>query len=224
MTKHDQRELQIVDVKGTLSDPPRNELVSPKTRPSRVTPADVLDGLRSMKGADGVMERIPALGDIAVWHEVAYWSVCESTGSALVHDGPLFWDLDDSSFNLQFHVVNCTVLFLGAETFAGPTGQPITPPPTLNGQVWCELDAPADGYYLFVSNLDRAFLQGTSEIEFCIDNMPLGQVTLQPGGQGRHSFLLHLPLGRHRFLIRQVTGGFFFYSVTAWNVPGPSHA
>jgi hypothetical protein len=223
--KHEERELRIVDVKETLSVPQILKLAPRESQPARLTNADALEDLRSMKGADALIKRIPALGDIAVWHEVAYWAVCESSGSALVHDGPLYWDHDDQSFNLQFNSLNCWVNFIGRDTFLGPTGQPITPPQNLSGQVWCELDAPAEGYYLFVANLYRVFEGGPSIVEFCIDHVSLGQaaITLGTGGS-RHSFLLHLPLGRHRFLIKQVDGAFAFRSVSAWHVPSPSHA
>jgi hypothetical protein len=218
MAKHEERELRIVDVKGTLSAPEAHEqLALPKSEPSRLTPADALKVLRSMKGAAGLIKRVPALGNPAGWHEVAHWGVCNSGGSALVHGGPLYWDLDDSAFNLQFHVLNCSAVFHGAETFLGPTGEPITPPQNLTGQVWCELDVPVQGVYLFVARFQRLFLGGPSEVEFCIDNVSLGQVTLTQVVNKR-SFVLRLSPGRHRFQIRQVEGSFVFKSVSAWHV------
>ena len=221
MTNYEERELRIVDVKGTLSVPQIHKLAAPlESRPVRLTSADALESLRSMKGASDAIERIPALGDITVWQEVAYWAVCGSSGSALVHDGPLFWDHDDQSFNLQFLALNCWVAFVGRDTFVGPTGQAITPPQNLTGQVWCELDTPSNGYYLFVANLYRFFLQGPSVVEFGIDDASLGHATI-PSAFIRHSFLLKLPQGRHRFLIKQVDGAFLFRSVSAWHVPGP---
>lgn len=224
MAKHHEFELRIVEVKGSLPVQKMRKLVPPVLPPSRPTPAEALEGMRAMKGAAAAIQAIPALQDITNWREVGFWGVCESTGAAVLHDGPLFWNHDDpGTGNLQFYALNCLVLFWGNEDLFEPPGPTITPPQNQDGQVWCDMFVQDGGYYLFaahvLSNLEPP--DYTSLIEFGIDDVSLGQVTLSSGAGGppNYFFLLWLSPGYHRFLVKQVNGIFYFRSVTAWFFP-----
>ena len=91
MEKHDESELRIIEVKGSLPAQQARRPVPPTLHRSTPTRAEALEGLRSMKGAASVIERLPALGDITMWGETAFWSVNEIKGAAF---DPFFWDCD----------------------------------------------------------------------------------------------------------------------------------
>jgi hypothetical protein len=173
-----------------------------------------------MRGAASVIERIPARGDITTWGETAFWGVNESKGAAL-HFGPLFWDLDfDGAFSLAFAYLNNIVGFWGTEEMEVLPGPPVTPPPFPTGQIWCELDVASSGYYLFVTyvipNLEPP--DYVAYVEFCIDYNSLGQQPLL-ATYPLHAFVLRLNPGVHRFTIKQVSGIFYFRTLTAWHIP-----
>jgi hypothetical protein len=220
MEKHDESELRIIEVKGSLPAQQARRPVPPKLHRSAPTRAEALEGLRSMKGAASVIERLPVLGNITAWGEAAFWSVCEIKGAAF---DPFFWDCDfaNNGFSVGFAYDNCVVMFWGTELLFSLEGD-ITPPQTLTGQVWCDLDVPAPGYYLFVAqveaNLDPP--DYVASVEFCLDSLSIGQRQLFAVGPFEQYFLLALGAGIHRFIIKQVSGIFHFTPLTAWNI-GP---
>src|SRR5215471_20810108 len=61
MAKHEESELRIVDVKGTFPLRQIRKPTPPVSRHSRLTPEEALKGLRSMKGATGVIELVPTI-------------------------------------------------------------------------------------------------------------------------------------------------------------------
>ena len=67
MEKHDESELRIIEVKGSLPAQQARRPVPPALHRSTPTRAEALEGLRSMKGAASVIERLRALGDITMW-------------------------------------------------------------------------------------------------------------------------------------------------------------
>lgn len=221
MAKHEDHELRIMKVTGSL--PPRqmrNPVPAgrPRTRPTR---AEALDRLRSMKGANSVIERIPALGNTSAWGEVAFWSVNETNGEAL-HSGPEFWNCDfTGNWSVAFAYDNGYVMFWGTELLYDPPGENVEPPGNLTGQVWCELNVKVSGYYLFVAQVSA---NGdppdyTAWIECGIDGNSLGQIELFAVGPYTQTFLVQLSPGIHRFSITQVKGILFFQSLTAWQIP-----
>jgi hypothetical protein len=112
-------------------------------------------------------------------------------------------------------------MFWGTETISEPPGPWITPPQNLTGQVWCDLNAPDFGYYLFVAQVQA---NGDPHdygacIECGIDDLFLGQRQLFAVGPYEQFFLLELPAGIHRFAIKQVSGIIFFLGLTAWQIP-----
>lgn len=220
MEKHDESELRIIAVDGSLPAQQARKPVLPTFRRSAPTRAEALEGLRSMKGAASVIERLPSLGNITTWGETAFWSVCEIKGAAF---DPFFWDCDffSNGFSVCFACDNCVVTFWGTEPVGSLEGITITPPQTLTGQVWCDLDVPAPGYYLFVAQVEANGdpLGYEATVEFCLDYSSIGQRNLVAGGAYQQYFLLNLAGGIHRFIIRQASGIFHFRTLTAWNIP-----
>ena len=223
MANNDEHELRIVDVRGSLQLKAPCKPVLPPKRPAP-TREEALEHVRSMRGAASVIERIPALGDINTWGEVAFWGVNHSTGAAL-HFGPLFWNLDCFGDSLAFFHLNDIVGFWGAEPIGLPPGPSVTPPlyPDPIGQIWCELNVAASGYYVFVAymipNLEppdyRAYVQ------FYIDDISLRQEPLI-AAYPLHSFVVRLDPGVHRFTIKQLSGIFYFQTLTAWHILVPT--
>jgi|1186.fasta_scaffold10488_3 hypothetical protein len=101
MEKHDEPELRIIEVKGSLPAQQTRRPVPPTLHRSAPTRAEALEDLRSMKGADVVIKRLPALGNTTMWGEKAFWSVNEIRGTAF---DPFFWDCDfaNNGFSVVF--------------------------------------------------------------------------------------------------------------------------
>jgi hypothetical protein len=219
VAKHDESELRIIEMKGSLPVQHSRRPVPPMLNRSAPTQAEALEGLRSMKGAATVIERLPALGDTTTWGETAFWSVCETKGAAF---DPFFWDCDfaNNGFSVGFAYDNCVVMFWGTEPIGGLEGI-IIPPGTLTGQVWCDMDVRVSGYYLFAAQVGA---NGdppdyVASVEFCLDYSSIGERQLFAVGPYEQYFLLELSVGIHRFIIRQKSGIFHFRTLTAWNIP-----
>jgi hypothetical protein len=219
MEKHAESELRIIEVKGSLPAQEARRPVTPTLQRSAPTRAEALEGLRSMKGAASVIERLPALGDTTVWGETAFWSVHEVKGAAF---DPFFWDCDFASngFSLAFADLNSVVMFWGSEPLFSLEGD-IAPPPNLTGQVWCDLDVPAPGYYLFVAQVgaNGEPPDYVATVEFRLDDSSIGYRNLFASGPPEQHFLLNLTAGIHRFIIRQAAGIFHFRTLSAWHIP-----
>jgi hypothetical protein len=218
MEKHDQSELRIIEVKRSLPAQQARRPVPPTLHRSRPTRAETLEGLRSMKGAASVIEHVPALGDITMWVETAFWGVNEIKGAAF---DPFFWDCDffSNGFSVAFAYLNGVVTFWGTDLLGSLEGD-ITPPQNLTGQVWCDLDVPAPGYYLFAAQVEANGEAGyLASVEFCLDYLSISQRQLVGGGAYEQYFLLELTAGIHRFTIKQVSGIFHFRALSAWNIP-----
>ncbi len=221
MTNRHELELQIVEVKKPLAPTKLSRSVRPMQRRPAPTRVEALEALRAIKGAESVIARVPALGQIGVWGEVASWNACEATGAA--EDLPFLWgcDFPGASWSMFDGSANCLPFFAGKENFGD-----IIPPQNIAGagQVWCYLNAPVNGLYLFVVQVetyvsDFESPNYTATIECVIDTDDLGEVTIPTGVVVNHPFLVGLPAGQHKFVIVQGTGAFFFQNLTAWTVP-----
>jgi len=223
MEKHDESELRIIEVKGSLPARQARRPVPPTLHRSAPTRAEALKGLRSMRGTASVIERLPALGDITMWGETAFWSVNEIKGAAF---DPFFWDCDfaaSAGFSVGYAFGNSVLWFSGTEPLFNLEGINITPPQNLTGQVWCDLDVPAPGYYLFGAQVDTDGYAGyVASVEYCLDYSSIGQRQIFGDSELAQYFLLELAAGIHRFIIRQASGAIFFRTLTAWSIPvGP---
>jgi hypothetical protein len=154
MTTRRESELQIVEVKAPLSPKKLPRPMRPPQRRPAPTRAEALEAIRATKGAESVIARVPALGQIGVWGDLASWNACQTTGAA---DGiPTFWSCDfDATYTLSYCFEYCLPFFAAEETVAGT-------PKTVGGvgQVWCYLNAPASGLYLFVVQVETPPITG----------------------------------------------------------------
>jgi hypothetical protein len=231
MAKHDESELRIVEVKGSLPirqlPGPVRAMPQPRRAPTR---AEALEAVQSMKGAASVIERISMLGDITSWNEFAHWGLREQTGAAV--GGSLFvWNCDFfPGFEMgdAYNYASGLIPSLGAVYFLGANPGEGVEPPAGTGEVWCYMDVPLNNSYLFVAQVltsldehDKASFECCS-FECWIDTSSLGTVTAVAGGPINFPFLAQLSSGPHRFVLQQVTGPLLFVSLTAWQIPYPT--
>lgn len=194
------------------------------TPPPSKTPREALDALRQADGAETVIDRLPMLERPEVWGEVASFTVCETSGTAL--GGTFVWDADfpGNSLTVFDAETNCYAYFAGAEDLGG-----LIPPQTLTGQVWCHFAAPTTGYYLFLPSAQTYVDQYYgpdyyAAVECLINGASFGEFQMRPGHHLNQPLIANLaatqdPDLAHRFTIRQVTGGVFFWSLQVWNIP-----
>jgi hypothetical protein len=219
MTNLEELELRIVEVKEPLTPTKLPGSIRTLQRRPAPTRAQALEALQATKGAASLIERIPALGQIGVWGELASWNACQTTGAA--EGGVFLWgcDFPGASWTMFDGSANCLPYFAGSENFEG-----IAPPRNITGQVWCYLNAPVDATYLFVAQLetymeDYAYPGYTASVDCFIDSEFLGKVTFPTGVVVNPPFLVGLSAGLHNFQIVQVSGAFFFLNLTAWVIP-----
>jgi hypothetical protein len=205
---------------GEVQSPPK------AIRPPARTPHEALETLRQAEGAESAIARLPTLAQPEVWHEVAYFDVCETRGTAYI--GVFVWDADflGQYLDLFDAKANCYVYFAGAEENGW-----ITPPSALTGQIWCHFRAPETGYYLFLPHAQTYvdvpwWPDYYAAVECLIDDHSFGQFQMSPGHHLHQPMTANLaatespdPTLAHRFTMRQVTGGVFFWSLTIWNIP-----
>jgi hypothetical protein len=214
MAGRDEFELRVVEAMETL---PAMKLAGPGA-PTRLraapTPAEALAAVRATKGAASVIKRVPGLEQTNLWEEIAHWNVCETKGAATEI---MVWDCDfpGTSWRVRDALSNCFAFFAGAEQLGE-----VLPPQTFTGQVWCFLDAPRTGDYLFVAQMQTDGLDGSvATVDCFIDSWSFGTLTLHSGQSNNHPFVAHLAAGHHQFTIKQITGGLFFERLTAWQIP-----
>lgn len=220
MAKRDDFELRVVESMKSL---PARQLAKPARpirRPSAPTPDEALEALRATKGAASVIKSVPMLERTDLWGQTAYWDVRETRGIAV--DGVSLWDFDCPG-GVIGPCDNCNnryAYFAGVENLGY-----IYPPGTLTGQVWCNLDVPAAGPYTFLAQLgtyqETDYYQPdfVAVVECFIDSISFGTRTLYPGPAVNVPFVTMLSAGAHQFQIKQVTGGFYFFSLSAWPIP-----
>jgi hypothetical protein len=215
--KDDKAELRIVEVNKPFAPAKVARLVPRVDRRSPPTRAEALEAIRAMRGSAALFERLPALGQVEAWNEAAQWNICQSTGAAV--DGVFIWDCDfpGVAWSTFDGYANCIAYFSGAEALGG-----VVPPQPISGQVWCYLDA-GEGVYVFGAQVETYTDEYygpdyVAVVEFCMDDQFLGTRTLVPGVAATEYFAVSLSAGLHRFLIRQISGSFFFQSLTAWPI------
>lgn len=220
MSKREEFELRVVESMALLPARQLARPAIPMRRRSVPTRAEALEAIRAAKNAASIIKHVPMLERIETWVDAAYWDVCKTTGAA--EGGVFLWDCDFPGyfFDMAQGSENCIAYFAGAsEDLAG-----IFTPQELTGQVWCYLNAPVTGTYLFVAQVETYLMEYygpdyVAVVEFAIDYSSLGTRTLYPGQPFYQSFLVKLSAGPHTFMIWQKTGALFFEGLTAWNVP-----
>ncbi len=218
MANRDEFELRVVESMECLTARQLARQGPTMRRRAAPTRAEALEALRAAKGAASVIERIPMLRHPDIWGDPSYWDIAETKGAA--RGGVFLWDCDfpGNIWNTLDGYANRIAYFAGAENLGG-----IIPPNKLTGQVWCYLEVPVDAYYTFVAQVqtypDQYYGPDyVAVIECRIDDLSFGTRTLIPGHGYNLPFVVVLSPGHHRFEIRQVSGAFFFESLTAWAV------
>ena len=214
-----ENEIQMIEVKGSLSVPQIRRPAPPKRNRPAPTPAGALEALRSMNGAASVMERIPGLRNTDAWVEVAWWGPYGTRGSALYSSGPFIWDCDfGAEFSMDYAYLNPSLEFRGADPIPWPGVPSVTPPPSdVTGRIWCHWNAPSDGYYVFAAQLTPGGeFDEVSYVQCGIDDVPFHITKVLDMGQ--QPFVANLTAGIHKFYINQTQGTLVFYGLTAWQV------
>lgn len=169
----------------------------------------VLRSLKATPGADELLTRAPEFGSLALWKEIAYFSVCRKSGSARWLD---IWDADhfDGFTDMQRCVNDCRAWFSANGFTAWGSGQ------TKTGRVNCYFNAPAAANYVCNARLQSYPATAGAVVECLIDNSSFGPLSWSGTIDQPHP--CSLSAGGHHFRIRQVSGSFFFLSLTVYQV------
>jgi len=169
----------------------------------------VLRSLKATPGADEILKRAPDFGELALWKEIAYFSVCRKGGAARWLD---IWDADhfDGFTDMQRCVNDCRAWFSADGFTTWGSAQ------TKTGRVNCYFNAPAAGNYVCNARLQSYPATAGAVVECLIDNSSFGPLSWSGTIDQPHPCTLSV--GGHHFRIRQVSGSFFFLSLTVYQV------
>lgn len=168
-----------------------------------------LAALKKTTGAEEILEKIPQLGVLDAWGKIAYFSVCAKSGAATYLD---IWDADhfDGFTDMQRSLDDCRAWFSGDGYTAWGCGQ------TKSGRVNCYFRAPAAGTYVCNARLQSFPSTSLAIVECLIDNASFGPLPFTGTIDQPHPCTLGA--GYHHFRIRQMSGSFFFLSLTVFRV------
>jgi hypothetical protein len=200
---HPEFELKVIE--SLESYPPREEREGISSTDLVTTPEEALEALKATKGAEAIFDQIPNIGDLSLWFPTAYFSVCRKTGSARYLD---IWDADhfDGFTDMQRCVSDCRAWFSADGYDYWGSGQ------TKTGRINCYFTVSAAGNYTCNAKLQS--YGGSALVECLIDNSSFG--FLPVNGTINQPHPCNLSAGGHHFRIRQVSGSFFFLSLTVW--------
>ena len=200
--------MKMLESKEVLKTEPRPRRV----RKVSVKPStqEIVRAFKQAAGYDNIIARIPKAETVAGWEkgtQVAYFSVCSKSGAARYLD---IWDCDHFDFftDMQRCVTDCRAWFshLGYATWGSPQ--------TATGRINCYFNAAVAGDYSCVAQLQSYPSTSGATVECLIDshsfgNLPFTGTIIQP-------HFSSLSAGGHHFRIRQVSGAFFFLSLTVY--------
>jgi len=185
-----------------------------KRRVTRVMPAKIIiapkilvRALKATAGAKELIKHIPTLAKWQAWSPTATFSVCQKTGTAKYLD---IWDADhfDGFTDMQRCITDCRAWFSAdGYTFWDS-------PQTKTGRINCYFRAPSTGNY--VCNAQLQSHAGPAMVECLIDSHSYGPLPFNGSINQPHPW--PLSAGYHSFRIRQISGSFFFISLTVWKV------
>ncbi len=180
-----------------------------RVRPARppVAARTVLTALKKTAGAKAVLKQAPKLARLQLWQPVATFSVCQKTGTATYLD---IWDSDhfDGFTDMQRCLTDCRAWFSASGYTFWDSAQ------TKTGRINCYFRAPSAGTY--VCNVQLQSHAGSAMVECLIDNNSYGPLPFNGSINQPHPATLSA--GFHHFRIRQMSGSFFFVSLTVWKV------
>jgi len=177
------------------------------TRPST---EEIVQAFKQARGYEDILKKIPKAATVPGWDEgtqIAYFSVCSKSGSAAWLD---IWDADhfDGFTDMQECVNDCRAWFShnGYSTWGSAQ--------TATGRINCYFNAAVAGDYSCVAQLASYPASAGATVECLIDNNSFGNLPFT--GTILQPHFSTLSAGGHHFRIRQVTGSFFFLSLTVY--------
>ena len=194
---------------GKVALPSREERKLRQVKLVRATksPYPIVRALRESVGAAELISKIPNLAKAALWSPVARFSVCSKSGTAAWLD---IWDDDhfDGFTDMARCVRDCRVWFSADGYTTWGSSQ------TRTGRINCYFRAPSAGNY--VCNAQLQSYGGPARVECLIDSYNFGALPFSGPIDQPHP--MYLSAGYHSFKIRQLSGSFFFISLTVWKV------
>ncbi len=174
------------------------------------TTAEIVRAFKRSLGHEEILDRIPKAATVTGWDKgtrVAYFSVCAKSGSALWLD---LWDCDhfDGFTDMPHSVGDCRAWFSHTGYSTWGSGQ------TATGRVNCSFNADVAGSYSCVAQLQSYPSSAGATVECRIDNTTFGNLPFS--GTILQPHFAMLSAGLHQFRIWQVTGAFFFLSLTVY--------
>ena len=176
---------------------------------ARPTTSEIVRAFKRAPGYDEIIARIPKADTVKGWDagtQIAYFSVCSKTGSARYLD---IWDADhfDGFTDVAASVRDCRCWFSHTGYASWGSGQ------TATGRINCYFDGSA-GDYSCVVNLLSYPSATSAQVECLIDNSSYGPLPFT--GSVLQPHFATLSAGGHSFRIRQMSGSFFFLSLTVY--------
>jgi hypothetical protein len=200
--KSDEFVVRVVDSMQSVDLAPREGIVPADLA---VSAEESLAALHATKGSEKVFKTFPQFLDVSSWLPVANFTVCSKFGSARYLD---LWDVDhfDGFTNLQKNLDDCRAWFSDKGFDTWGSGQ------TRSGRINCYFTAPQAGGYICTARLQS--YAGAAVVECLIDNSSFGPLPVN--GTITQPHPCNLSAGGHHFRIRQLSGSFFFLSLTVW--------
>jgi hypothetical protein len=190
------------------------KIVKTERRPAPVkrvnvepTTAEIVRAFRRSPGYEDIIARIPKAETAVGWDkgtQVAYFSVCKKSGSAKFLD---LWDCDHFDFvsDMQKSINDCRAWFSHKGFTTWGSGE------TPTGRINCFFNAAVAAPYSCVVQLQG---NPSATVECLIDNNSFGNLPFS--GTITQPHFSNLSAGNHHFRIRQVTGAFYFLSLTVY--------
>lgn len=200
--KSDEFTVRVVDSLRSVDVGPREGIVPADLE---VSAEDALAALHATKGSEEVFKAFPQFLDLASWLPVANFSVCSKFGTARYLD---LWDVDhfDGFTNVERNLDECRAWFSDKGFDSWGSGQ------TRSGRINCYFTAPQAGAYICTARLQS--YAGAALVECLIDGSSFGSLPVNGAITQPHP--CNLSAGGHHFRIRQLSGSFFFLSLTVW--------
>lgn len=198
----DQFVVRVVNSLESVEVDPRDGIVSADLE---VSAAEALAALHATKGSDEVFQAFPQFRDVAAWLPVASFSLCSKLGTARYLD---LWDVDhfDGFTDMRKNLDECRAWFSDKGFDTWGSGE------TRSGRINCYFTAPQAGAYICTARLQSH--AGPALVECLIDGSSFG--SLPVNGIITQPHPCNLSAGGHHFRIRQLSGSFFFLSLTVW--------
>ncbi len=174
----------------------------------RPSTAEIVRAFKRAPGHEEILARLPKAATVRGWQkgtQVAYFSVCGKSGDARYLD---IWDADhfDGFTDMAREVADCRAWFSDTGFTTWGSAQ------TRTGRINCYFNAAIAADYSCVVQLQS--YGGAAQVECLIDSssygpLPFSGTILQP-------HFASLAAGGHHFRIRQMSGAFFFLSLTVY--------